>query len=110
MFEVETVSDVTVVVILEKAIDANNTKTFKQDLADALQGKQKVIFDLEKLTFIDSSGLGAMLSFLRTINKDNGQLKLCNMAKTIRTIFELVRMHKVFDICNTREEAIAALK
>ena len=66
----------------------------------------KVIFDLAELRFVDSSGLGAFLSSLRQLNATGGDLKLCGMTKPVRALFELVRMHKIFDICGTKDEAI----
>ena len=59
---------------------------------------RKVVFDLRELRFVDSSGLGAILSCLRQLNGKGGELKLCGMTKPVRALFELVRMHKIFDI------------
>jgi anti-sigma B factor antagonist len=69
-----------------------------------------VILDLGRLRFIDSSGLGAMLSCLRQLNAAGGDLKLCGMSKAVRAVFELVRMHKIFDIYGTREQAVSAFQ
>jgi anti-sigma B factor antagonist len=64
--------------------------------------------DLGKLTFVDSSGLSCLLSCLRKVNTRGGDLKLCRMSKQVRTIFELVRMHRMLDILDTREAAVRA--
>jgi anti-sigma B factor antagonist len=61
------------------------------------------------LGFVDSSGLGALLSCLRTMNNKSGQLRLFGMAKPVQALFELVRMHRIFSIHNNRDEALAAL-
>jgi anti-sigma B factor antagonist len=66
------------------------------------------VFDLSRLRFTDSSGLGALISCLRKVNANGGDLKLCAMSDQVRALFELVRMHKVFDIYATREEAVRA--
>ncbi|MBI3736649.1 STAS domain-containing protein, partial [Candidatus Sumerlaeota bacterium] len=55
---------------------------------------------------LDSSGLGAILSCLRKLNSVGGDLKLCAMSKPVHTLFELVRMHKIFEIFPTRDEAV----
>jgi anti-sigma B factor antagonist len=68
-----------------------------------------VVFDLRELRFVDSSGLGAILSCLRQLNAKGGDLKLCEMTKPVRALFELVRMHKIFDIYVTKEQALRAL-
>jgi anti-sigma B factor antagonist len=63
---------------------------------------------LSEVGFIDSSGLGAILSCYRHLQFTNGDLRLCCLSEQVRTLFELVRMHRVFDIYGTREEAMAS--
>jgi anti-sigma B factor antagonist len=106
----EKIGDVTVVILPGEQLDASNAKEFKRDIAPLLEPRSKVIFDLGELRFVDSSGLGAFLSSLRQLNSTGGELKLCGMTKPVRALFELVRMHKIFDICSTREEAIRAFQ
>jgi anti-sigma B factor antagonist len=89
-------------------LDTSNAGAFKSDMAPILQSSKKVVFDLSQLEFVDSSGLGAVLSCLRTLNTNGGDLKLCQMRKPVRVLFELVRMHRVFDIYDTREDAVKA--
>ncbi|MDQ1474293.1 MAG: anti-sigma factor antagonist [Bryobacterales bacterium] len=103
---IEKIETVTVVVIPGTTLDASNTKGFKGEVASLLTSGAHVIFDLRNLKFVDSSGLGAMLSSLRQINSLGGDLKLCAMNKPVRALIELVRMHRVFEIFNTREEAL----
>ena len=98
-----------IIIIQSENLDAGNVKTFKEALHPQLECHQTVLLDMSRLTFIDSSGLGALLSCLRTMNGKKGQLKLFAMAKPVQALFELVRMHRIFSIYNTREEALAAL-
>lgn len=85
-----------------ESLDAKEAPEFKKKVLDLLvdnsHHNSKVILDLHNLQFLDSSGLGAFLSVLRTVNTQGGSLKLVNMNPSIRTIFELVSMHKIFDI------------
>ena len=104
------VGDVTVVVLPGDQLDAGNAKDFKRDIAPLLEPCTRVVFDLRELRFVDSSGLGAILSCLRQLNAKGGELKLCAMTKPVRALFELVRMHKIFDIYGTRDDALRALK
>jgi anti-sigma B factor antagonist len=89
-------------------LDAGNTAEFKRDIAAILEDNAKVVLDLSRLRFIDSSGLGSFLSCLRKVNAKGGDLKLCQMSKQVRTVIELVRMHRMLDIFGTREEAVRA--
>jgi anti-sigma B factor antagonist len=102
----EKVGDVIVVIVPGEQLDASNAKEFKRDIATILEPCGKVVLDLGGLRFVDSSGLGAFLSSLRQLNATGGDLKLCGMTKPVRALFELVRMHKIFDICATRDDAI----
>lgn len=104
------VGGVTVVVVPGANLDSSNTDDFKVAVSHVLAQSQHVVFDLGELEFVDSSGLGAFLTCLRQLNAAGGDLKLCRMRKPVRTLFELVRMHRVFDILGTADEAIAAYK
>jgi len=102
--------DVVVVEVPGPSLDASNSKDFKNEVSPILNSEQRVIFDLEHLGFVDSSGLGAILSCLRQLNGAGGDLKLCGMTKPVRALFELVRMHRIFEIYDSRDEALAAFK
>lgn len=102
--------DVTVVTVLGEHLDAGNTKDFKQDITGTVEPNAKVVLDLNQVEFVDSSGCGAILSYLRQLKSAGGDLKLCAVTKPVRSLFELVRMHRVFDIYNTREEAVKAFQ
>jgi anti-sigma B factor antagonist len=101
---------VTIVTLPGDQLDAGNAAAFKRDIAAAIAGSASVVFDMSRLQFVDSSGLGAILSCLRQLNAAGGELKLCRMARPVRALFELVRMHRIFDIYATRDEAVRALK
>jgi anti-sigma B factor antagonist len=105
---VETMGGVAVVTVPVEELDAGNTGEFKRDVAPVLEASTKVVLDLGRVRFMDSSGLGALLSCLRKLNERGGDLKLCAISKPVRTVIELVRMHRIFDIYVTREEAVRA--
>jgi anti-sigma B factor antagonist len=89
-------------------LDASNSGEFKREIAPVLQANTKLVLDLSQFRFVDSSGLGAMLSCLRQLTAKGGDLKLCGMSKQVRALFELVRMHRIFDIYGNREDAVNA--
>ena len=105
---VEKVGDVAVTAVPVEELDASNAGEFKRDITPVLDANAKLVLDLSRLRFVDSSGLGAFISCLRKLNAKGGDLKLCGMSKQVRAVFELVRMHRVFDIVGTREEAVRA--
>lgn len=98
-------------VTLEKAsFDASITDDFKKDIAEALEENNNVIINLSKVGFMDSSGCGAILSCLRKLSVKGGDLKLYGATKPVLTLLELVRMHRVIEVLNTREEALQSFK
>ena len=105
---VEKIGDVSIAAVPGETLDAGSAKDFKAAAAPLLTPGAKVVFDLSGLRFVDSSGLGALLSCLRQLNGVGGDLKLCGTSKPVRALFELVRMHRVFELCNTREDAVRA--
>lgn len=100
---------IAVVAFSRDSLDASNTKTFKDDMQPVLAQYNHILLDLEALQFVDSSGLGAMLSCLRTMHDKGGHLALCGMSKPVRTLFELVRMYRIFDIYASRAEALSVM-
>lgn len=106
----EQIDAVRVVSIVAPALDANNVKEFKSAISGHLQGTKQLLLDLSELEFVDSSGLGAFLSCLRQLQAAGGDLKIFGVSKPVRTLFELVRMHRLLDIFNTRDEALRSYR
>ncbi|MBN1103402.1 MAG: STAS domain-containing protein [Deltaproteobacteria bacterium] len=103
------VGDVLVVVPEEKRIDAYSAPDFKGRMVDWINsGHTRLILDLSCVEFIDSSGLGAMVSTLKTIG-NRGDLVICGVQKAVMNLFQLTRMNRVFRIFPSREEALTSL-
>jgi anti-sigma B factor antagonist len=107
---VEQIGDVAVVQVPGKDLDAANTGEFKATIAPLLKAHRKIVLDLSQLRFVDSSGLGAFLSCLRQLSTKGGELKLCGLSNQVYQTFELVRMHRIFDIYSTKSEAVEAFQ
>lgn len=75
----------------------------------AEQKKNKLIIDLEKVTYLNSTALGVLISAHANFVKRNGKIILCNVCKTIENIFVITKLTLVFPIYSTLEEAIKAL-
>ncbi|MBP6941295.1 MAG: STAS domain-containing protein [Syntrophorhabdaceae bacterium] len=93
----------------EKRIDASVATEFKGKMVDWInEGNTKIILDLVNVDFIDSSGLGAIVSSLKAIG-GNGDLVISGLQETVMGLFRLTRMNKVFQIFSSEQEAIQAL-
>ena len=73
-------------------------------------GSGKVVADLSETTFMDSSGLAVIVAGLQAARKMDGDIYLAHMSDTIRALFELTRLHTVFQIFDDEERAIEAFK
>lgn len=104
----EKLNDVTVVTLEGDVLDASVVGDFKSEITPILKAENRVIFDMNNIQFVDSSGVGAILSCLRTLNADGGDLKICSLTKPVRALFELVRIHKIFEIFETKNSPLKA--
>jgi len=92
----------------EKHIDGYMAVDFKSKLNEIIQnGGEKIVIDLSSLEFIDSSGLGAMVSVFKKKGM-SGKVKLCGVKNGVRSILELTRLDKVFPIYHSVKEAVAS--
>jgi len=105
---VDKVKDVAVVTVNTEDFDASSSEEFKRQIAPVLQTTNKLILDLQRVGFVDSSGCGAILSCLKALTTSGGDLKICRVSGPVRSTFELVRMHRICQVCATREEALQA--
>lgn len=105
---VEERDGITIVSSLPKVLDASNVMEFKSDIGRTLDGRSKVVLDMSNVKFIDSAGCGALITVLRQLKGSGGILKLSDVDKQVRLVLELVRMHKIVDIHNTTQEALAS--
>ncbi len=106
-FTVERINSVVLVVIKGDRLDANNSNIFKRAMEPVLAGSAQAVIDLGAVRFMDSSGLGALLSCLRRMNAAGGALRLAALQRPVRAVMEMVRMHRVFDIYDTRDAALS---
>lgn len=91
-----------------KRIDASNAILVKGAMVDCVNsGSRKIVLDFTQVEFLDSSGLGVLVSLLKTLGND-GELVLCNVPPKVMSLFELTRMNRVFRIFPSRALAMAA--
>ena len=104
----EEVGHVTVIHVKEKYIDALNAPIIKADILSQLKPKMQVVLDLSDVEFVDSSGMGAILSTVRHLTGMDGKLKLAGVRKEVRALFELVRFQRIIEIYTAVDEAVTA--
>ena len=69
-----------------------------------------IIINLKETTYIDSSGIGALITSFSEVKKEGGVLKICETHETVKKIFALTKLNLFFKIYETQEEAINSFK
>ena len=107
-FEVSRQDDVTVLDV-EGQLIVGNRQELKQKVLDELEnGERKFLIDFDRTGYIDSSGLGVLVSLSKKIREQGGELRLANLNDDLRTLFELTKLDTLFQISNSRQEALTS--
>ena len=97
-----------VVVDVDGQLVVTNRQEFKQVVLDEVeQGARSIVVDFSKSAYIDSSGLGALVSLGKRIREAGGDLRLAGLNEDLRTLFELTRLDALFPLYATRADALA---
>jgi anti-sigma B factor antagonist len=101
-------SGVTVVEVDGQLIVGN-----RHELKDLIQaaldnGERRVLVDFSKTGYIDSSGLGALVSISKRIREAGGELRLSGLNEDLRSLFELTKLDTLFTILETPEQALSS--
>ena len=84
----------------------------RHELKDMIQaaldrGERKLLVDFSRTGYIDSSGLGALVSITKRIREASGELRLAGLNDDLRSLFELTKLDTLFTITETPEQALA---
>jgi anti-sigma B factor antagonist len=94
------------IIKLEERLDSGNVGDFKKNTAKILNdGVSSVILDFGQTKFIDSIGLGSLVSILKQTAQNNISIVLCSLSPQVRQIFELTRLYRLFNIFESIEDA-----
>lgn len=88
------------------AVVAPELKNLVQSLV--AEGKNRILLDFEKVSFMDSSGLGAVVSGLKAVG-DEGEFVVCGLSGVVLDLFKLTHMDRVFDIRSDRGDGLQSL-
>jgi anti-sigma B factor antagonist len=92
-------------------IDLYNAPEIKDKIKEEMnKNKVNIIINLDKVSYIDSSGIGVLISSLSNLKKVGGALKLINVYASVRKVFELTKLTSFFDIYDSESDALAAFK
>jgi anti-sigma B factor antagonist len=98
------------VVEISGNLNVSNADNLKKQFLENLNRTKNFILDLKKMDFVDSTGLGAIVACLKYAVEQEGMLKIANLQKKPKMLFEITRVYKVFDIYDSLEEAIKSFE
>lgn len=89
------------------SLDADTVSAFKKVAYDLVGGgSTRFVIDCTSLSFIDSMGLGVLISLLRKVRSRDGDVKVAALSDEVKTIFEITRLHRLFDVCADSNTAV----
>jgi anti-anti-sigma factor len=87
-------------------LDALNSEEMRKLMIDGVSDAEKVVLNLGEITFIDSSGLGVILTLFRHIKENKGNMAICSVKESVKVLFKLVRLSHMIQIFETETEAL----
>jgi anti-sigma B factor antagonist len=98
--------DVTIVDISGRIVLGEESAALREAVCNLLsKGHKKILFNLGDVHYIDSAGLGSLVSAFTSVRKQGGELKLLNLTNKVHDVMQITKLYTVFDIVN--DEAVA---
>lgn len=107
-FAVSQEGDVTVVDVDGQLIVGNRQELKQKVLAELDGGGRRFLVDFTETGYIDSSGLGVLVSLSKKIREQGGELRLSSLNEDLRTLFELTKLDTLFRISESRQQGLAS--
>ena len=100
---------ITILDVSGRIVLGEETAALRSLLSDLLsKGHGKILFNLGEVEYIDTSGLGFLISALAGIRKQGGEVKLLNLTKKVQDVMQITKLYTVFDIFDNEERALKA--
>lgn len=109
--ETRTIGDVNILDCSGKITLGEGTMAVRNTVRDLLKGgAKKIILNLAEVNYIDSSGIGELVSTYTTVTNNGGQLKLLSLTKKIHELLQITKLLTVFQVFNDEQSALASFK
>ena len=101
------VGDVTVIDATGRITLGEGASTFRDTIRDlASKGDKKLLVNLGDVSYIDSSGIGEMVSGFTTVTNHGGQLKLLGLSKRVKDLLQITKLYTVFEVFDDEASAV----
>jgi anti-sigma B factor antagonist len=92
-------------------VGGDETDELRNAVADFVeQGNKQLVIDLSKVTYLNSTAIGVLVSAHTTYSRNKGKIKLCGINKNINNIFVITKLTMVLDVVETREDAVKSFE
>lgn len=96
---------------LDKSIETFNSRDFKTKVIELInQNHDQIILNLSEVDFIDSNGLGSLVSILKILTSNQGRIVICEAKEPVKRIFTLTRLNQILPLFRDEEEATKFLQ
>ena len=103
------VNGVTVMDVSGRITLGEGSSTLRETVRDLLnRGEKKILLNLGDVTYIDSSGIGELVSGFTTVTNQGGQLKLLSLTKKVHDLLQITKLYTVFDVHDDETAAIGS--
>jgi anti-sigma B factor antagonist len=101
------VGDVTVIDAAGRITLGDGASTLRDDIRDlSAKGDKKILMNLSEVTYIDSSGIGELVSGFTTVTNHGGQLKLLGLSKRVKDLLQITKLYTVFEVFEDEAAAV----
>jgi anti-sigma B factor antagonist len=101
------VGDVTVIDAVGRITLGEGSSTFRDTLRDLVaKGHKKLLLNLAEVSYIDSSGIGELVSGFTTVTNQGGRLKLVGLTKRVKDLLQITKLYTVFEVYDDEAEAV----
>ena len=101
------VGDVTVIDAAGKITLGEGASTFRDKIRDLVaKGDRKILLNLNEVNYIDSSGIGEMVSGFTTVTNHGGKLKLLGLSKRVKDLLQITKLYTVFEVFDDEATAV----
>jgi anti-sigma B factor antagonist len=108
-YQMRQVDNVTILDLSGRITLGEGSVTLRDAVRDVLaKGSNKILLNLGDVNYIDSSGIGELVSAYTTVKNQGGEMKLLNLTKKVHDLLQITKLYTVFDIKDDEAEAVAA--